>query len=333
MDNVILQVKDLHVSFKTYHGILKVLNGVNIEIHRGERVALVGESGGGKTTTLKAIMGILASNALIESGEIIVNGETTLSKGVKGFKYKLPRKTSMIFQDPAAALNPVFTIGQQIEYILKYSSDNTERYERKERALEALKLARLPDVERIYNSYPFQLSGGMRQRACIAMALAKKSDLLLADEPTTNLDVTIQDQVLRLIKNLSIEKGESLILVTHSLGVARMVCDKTFIMYGGEIVESGDTKTILEHPKHPYTKKLLECIPKLTAEGMGEGIPGGMVNYLSPPNGCRFYPRCENRMEICKENKPTMYKINDQQSVACHLYDSVYAKRCDSDEE
>lgn len=234
-----------------------------------------------------------------------------------------PKGVSMVFQDPIAALNPVFTVGQQLSDVIKYSRGQTKQLSKqsvRDAAIEVLKLSALPDPERILTNYPFQLSGGMRQRVCIAMALSTAGDLLIADEPTTNLDVTIQDQVLRLIRNLVEEQGMSLALVTHSLGVARQMTDRIYIMYAGTMVEVAPTEGLFDKPFHPYTKGLLGSVPKLTGEGIGLGIPGRIPDYLKPPAGCRFYPRCEEALPECKDNKPELYDVGGGHRVACFLY-------------
>jgi len=316
MENL-LEIKDLHVSFKTYDGILKVLNGINLNVGVGEKVSVVGETGCGKTTTLKSVMRLLARNAIVDDGEIYFKGENLLTISNKKLNQVRNYGIGMIFQDPTAALNPVFTLGEQLEEILKA---NGIKKNRKKDGIDALKLARLPDAERMYESYPFQLSGGMRQRACIAMALSTKKELLFADEPTTNLDVTIQDQVLRLINKLYEERQMSLVLITHSLGVAREVADRVYVMYAGSIIESGKTREIFDNPKHPYTIGLIKSLPKLTGEEMAKGIPGRIPNYLHPPAGCRFYPRCQHSKSICKEKKPEMIEVDDNHYVSCFRY-------------
>lgn len=313
----ILEIKDLYVDFKVYDGILKVLNGVNLSVGVGEKVGIVGETGCGKTTTLKSIMRILARNSIIRQGQIFYKGEDILKVSSKKLNQIRSRGIGMIFQDPTAALNPVFTLGQQLDDILKAAGIKSDR---KKIAVEALQSARLPDADRMYDSYPFQLSGGMRQRACIAMALSTQRELLFADEPTTNLDVTIQDQVLRLVNNLCGEREMSLILITHSLGVAREITDRVYVMYAGSIIESGKPDEIFEDPKHPYTEGLIKSLPKLTGEKMAQGIPGRIPDYLNPPAGCRFHPRCPYFKDICHEKKPEMIKVEEGHSVACFRY-------------
>lgn len=324
MDNNLLEIKDLYINFKVYNGIMKVIDGVSIEIKSGEKVGLVGESGCGKTTTVKSILNIFDKQAIVPKGEIIFDNKNVLNMNQKELQLLRGKNVSMIFQDPTASLNPVFTIGQQMYDVIKYSGvvDKKDKVAIKNVAIKALKDCSMPDPERILQNYPFQLSGGMRQRVCIAMALATESRLLIADEPTTNLDVTIQDQVLKLIRTLVSEKGSSLILITHSLGVARMMTDRIYVMYAGNIVEEALTSEIFENPLHPYTIGLLESIPKLTGEGMMEGIYGRLPDYLEPPNGCRFYPRCKVSTDICKTNKPLLSTVSDNHRVACHKYNN-----------
>lgn len=321
-NNNLLEIKDLYVHFKVYGGIMQVINGVDIEIKAGEKVGLVGESGCGKTTTVKSILKIFDKQATIPHGEINFDGKNVLKMNDKELHTLRGKDLSMIFQDPTASLNPVFTIGEQMYDVIKYSGvvRKNDKKRIKEIAIKALKDCSMPDPIRILQNYPFQLSGGMRQRVCIAMALATESRLLIADEPTTNLDVTIQDQVLKLIHRLVIEKGSSLILITHSLGVARETTDKIYVMYAGDIVEKSLTDEIFENPLHPYTVGLLESIPKLTGEGMMSGIDGRLPNYLNPPKGCRFYPRCKFGTEECRDNKPPFYNITNEHKVACFKY-------------
>jgi len=322
MDDKLVVIKDLHVWFRVFGGYLKVLNGVNFTVRAGEKVAIVGETGCGKTTTVKSILRILAPQAKVVRGEIFFKGEDVLKMRPPRLQHLRGSGASMIFQDPTAALNPVFTLGDQISEIIRYSGSRPEGSgaEIRQLAIKALREAMLPDPERMLDNYPFQLSGGMRQRACIAMALATPRELLIADEPTTNLDVTIQDQVLRLVKTLVVQRGMSLILITHSLGVARETSDRVYIMYAGSMVEAAPTGEIFERPLHPYTQGLLSCIPKLTGEGVAEGIPGRIPDYLNPPPGCRFEPRCPHATERCRRSKPEFARVGDGHEVACFLY-------------
>ncbi|MGE5577161.1 MAG: ABC transporter ATP-binding protein [Syntrophothermus sp.] len=318
----IVQIKDLHVGFKVFGGLLKVLNGVNMVVGRGEKIGIVGETGCGKTTTVKSILRILPGEARIFRGEVLFQGKNVYKMHPHELQKLRGQGASMIFQDPTAALNPVFTLGEQISEIIRHSGTQPEGKKEAIRtlAVKAFREATLPDAERMMVTYPFQLSGGMRQRACIAMALATPRDLMIADEPTTNLDVTIQDQVLRLVKNLVDQRGMSLVLITHSLGVARETTDRIYIMYAGNMVEVARTAEIFERPLHPYTTGLLSCIPKLTGGGVAEGIPGRIPDYINPPAGCRFEPRCPKAMERCKKEKPEFVEAGEDHQVACFLY-------------
>jgi peptide/nickel transport system ATP-binding protein len=323
MAETLLDIRDLHVWYKVYGGMLKVLNGVNFSVGFGERVGLVGETGCGKTTTMKAVLRILPRPARIPKGEILVHGRNVLSMNSQELAELRGRGLSMIFQDPTAALNPVFTIGQQLYEVIRYSAGAPADKVKDKRAvaLRALQEARLPDAERMLASYPVQLSGGMRQRSCIAFAIATARDLLIADEPTTNLDVTIQDQVLRLIKELVQQKGTSLILITHSLGLAREVTDRVYVMYAGNMIEMAPTHELFANPLHPYTKGLLASVPRLTGGGFAEGIPGRIPDYRNPPAGCRFHPRCPHVFAPCRQAMPAYFAAGNAHLVACYLYE------------
>lgn len=319
----LLDIKGLKLNYKVYNGISRVINKIDLHLYPGERIGLVGESGCGKTTTVKSIMGILPSQAIFESGEILFESENILTMSSKKLNLLRRKKLSMIFQDPTSSLNPVFTIGKQVGDVIRYSGmvNKNSKKEIIERSIKALSDCSMPDPERILKNYPFQLSGGMRQRVCIAMALATSSQLMIADEPTTNLDVTIQDQVLKLIHNLVEKNNTSLILITHSLGVAREMTDRIYIMYAGNIVETAPTKSIFTKPCHPYTQGLMASIPKLTGQGIMPGIAGSLPSYLSPPRGCRFQSRCPRATDICEEAFPEMVKVGDDHFAACYHAD------------
>ncbi|MGC8860861.1 MAG: ABC transporter ATP-binding protein [Thermoplasmata archaeon] len=317
----ILEVKDLAVSYKVYEGILKVLRNVSFYVLKGEKIGIIGESGCGKTTSMKSIMRILPTNALLEGGEIYYKGKNILKISKKEMTYLRRHSISMIFQDPSTALNPVFKIGPQIYDIVKYSSDRRlTKSEIHELAISYLKQAALPEPERILDSYPFQLSGGMKQRVNIAMSLASANDLLIADEPGTSLDVTIEDQIMRLLKSIVEEKHLSIILISHALGTVRGFVDRIYVMYAGTIVEYGPTKSIFSNPLHPYTRLLIESVPKLMGKKIPEGIPGVVPSYLNPPLGCRFSTRCPFKMDICEREMPQVYEAEDGHFVACHLF-------------
>jgi peptide/nickel transport system ATP-binding protein len=321
----LLEIKDLSVHFKIYGGILKVLDGVNFRVNTGEKVGLVGETGCGKTTTMKAILRILPMPpAQIPGGEIFFKGQDVLKMRPDQLRKVRGKGISMIFQDPTAALNPVFTIGQQLDPIIRHATStnrNLSRREIRQKAILPLKEVALADPERLLNSYPIQLSGGMRQRVCIGMALATDPELLIADEPGTSLDVTIQDQVLRLLHNLVEKKDTSVILITHTLGVVRETTDRVYVMYAGNMVEVAPTRKLFANPLHPYTQGLMEAVPKLTGGGIATGIPGRIPSYLNPPAGCRFHTRCPHIMDICQRQKPPYFKADGDHEVACFLYD------------
>ncbi len=319
----VVDVKDLHISFRTFKGYPHVLNGVNVHVNKKERISIVGETGCGKTTTVNAIAQILARQARIDKGEIYFKGKDVLTMPQKELKRLRAENVSIIFQDPIASLNPVFTIGQQLKEVIRYSGIEGagDKKVQEEKAIRALKETSLPDPERIMDSYPFQLSGGMRQRICIAMSLATPRDLVMADEPTTNLDVTIQDQVLKTLRQRVEEKESALILITHSLGVAREMADRIYVMYAGNMVETASSKEIFKECLHPYTKGLMSCIPKLAGGGIAEGIPGHIPNYLDPPKGCRFAPRCPYASSRCNEAQPPMFEAAPEHYVACYLYE------------
>lgn len=317
-----MEIKDLHVGYKTYRGTSKVLNGAHLTVKTGEKVGIIGESGCGKTTTMKTILRILPTNAVIHGGEAYLKDKNILRMGKNELNELRKKHVAMIFQDPTAALNPVFNIKTQLIDVIKSSGahegEKTEEF--KARCIKLLKEVALPDPERVLGSYPFQLSGGMKQRVCIAMALATPRYLLIADEPTTNLDVTIQDQVLRLIKDITEKRKLSVILISQALGSVKGFVDEVYVMYAGNTVEVAETKELFSNPLHPYTKGLLESTPKLTGGGFSEGIKGRVPDYINPPSGCRFHPRCNYILNRCKKEKPPFIDFNGNHGVACWLY-------------
>ncbi len=314
----ILEIRDLHTWFRTYQGTAKVLDGVNLTVRRGERLGLVGETGCGKTTTLKAVMGILPREASVPRGTILFEGKDILKMNARDLARFRRYGASMIFQDPTAALNPVFTLGQFLADVI--GTRTASREEIAARSEAALRDVRLPDPPRMLKTYPFELSGGMRQRACIGIAISGERKLLLADEPGTSLDVTIQDQVLRLITQLVDEKGLSVLLVSHSMGVVRETTDRVCVMYAGTIVEEATSDRLFANPCHPYTVALLRCVPKLSGTGISRGIPGTMPSYLNPPPGCRFAPRCQEALPACATEKPELREVEPGHRVACLLH-------------
>ena len=321
MSKWLLEIKNLHVYFKVYAGTLRVLNGVDLTVGKGEKVGLIGEAGCGKTTMMKAILRILAENATVPHGEILLNGKDILELGRRELQTVRRRNLSMVFQDPTAALNPVYKIDKQLSDVIKYSrmakGMKPSKEDIKNDAIEVLRQVALPDPERILNSFPFQLSGGMRQRVCIAMALVCTNDLLIADEPGTSLDVTIEDQILRLLAKLVEEKDISVILISQALGAVKSLVDRVYVMYAGTIVEVAQTEELFSNPIHPYTRGLLNAIPKITGGGIPEGISGNILSYLNPPAGCRFLPRCSSAESSCSDSRPELLEVEKDHKVAC----------------
>ena len=322
MTERLLDIKDLHVWYRTYGGYAMVLDGVDMYVSRGEKVGLVGEAGCGKTTTMRSVLRILPEGqARIPRGEILYQGADILQMKPPELQRMRTKGLSMIFQEPSAALNPVFTVGTQMSDVIKYSGikkdDGTNKNKIREMAVQAIKEVYIPDPERILRCYPHQLSGGMKQRICIAMAIVTARELLIADEPGTSLDVTIQDQVHRLLRNLVDKKGMSLIMITHSLGVARELTDRIYVMYAGTIVEAARTTDLFKRPLHPYTLGLLASVPKLTGGGVTEGVYGRIPDYLRPPEGCRFFPRCSRAGERCRHEKPLLREVGEDHFTAC----------------
>lgn len=324
MDNALLYVKNIKTWYRTHKGYAKVLDGVEIYVKRAEKVGLVGESGCGKTTTMKTILKVLDSKrAVVPEGEILFDGKNILKMKYNEIQQLRRTKIAMISQEPMAALNPVFTIEAQLLDVIKYSAAFNGGFNKKEAreiAINVIKNVMISDPERILKSYPHQLSGGMRQRICIAMALVSPRELLIADEPGTALDVTIQDQIHRLLRALVEERQMSLIMITHSLGVARELVDRIYVMYAGNIVENAITKELFNNPLHPYTQGLMECVPRLSGGGISTGIYGYVPDYTNPIKGCRFYPRCSYAKDICRNEKPKMVEVNNNHMVACFKY-------------
>lgn len=316
----ILEIKNLKLWFKVYQGYSKVLDGVNLTVHKGEKVGIVGEAGCGKTTTVKSILGIVPEGQyVIPEGEILYKGNDVLKMSNKELGHVRSSEISMIYQEPAAALNPVFTIGQQMMEVVKNSAQGKgkKKAEQKEMVLSAIRDVFIPDPERIFDYYPVQLSGGMKQRICIAMAIMTQRDMMIADEPGTALDVTIQDQVHKTLNRLVEERDMSLIMITHSLGVARELTDSINVMYAGTVVESAPTAEVFRNTLHPYTIGLMEAVPKLAGGGIQAGIYGSIPDYLYPPKGCRFAPRCPRATDACRAEKPQLIDVGNGHKVAC----------------
>lgn len=325
----LLEIQNLSIHFHTYEGRARVINGIELVIGKGESVALVGETGCGKSITAKAILGLLPPNAEVVSGRILFQGQDLLRLNEEELRRIRGRHIAMIFQDPSTALNPVFTVGEQLMDVL-ISRDTwgpgrgkggivRRRTALRQRCLEMLQLVRIPDPEATMARYPHELSGGMRQRVLIALALLQGPELVIADEIGTALDVSIQDQILQELKELVRTQGTSVLYITHNLGVARMVSDRVYVMYAGEVVEVAPTYTLFQRQLHPYAQGLLAAVPRLTGT-IGEGIEGRIPDYVAPPPACRFEPRCPYRMTICSEVRPPLVEVEAGRWVACHLY-------------
>lgn len=324
MTAAILEVDALDLDIRRDGATARVLRGVGLRVAAGERVGLVGESGCGKSVLLRTIMGILPMPpGRVTGGTIRFDGRDLLAMPPKERQALKGRDMAMVFQDPMSALNPVFTLGQQMDDILKWGDRHAghprPRAARRAHILDTLALCRLPDPARLWRAYPGTLSGGMRQRVLIAMALLNQPRMLLADEPGTALDVTTQDDILRLLDDLVSRQKLALLLVTHNLGVIRGVADTVYVMYAGAVVEHGPTAAIFADPRHPYTRALLACVPKLTGGVMARGIDGTLPDYANPPPGCRFAPRCPQRLAACDAPPPDV-AVDGGHAVSCWLY-------------
>lgn len=328
----LLEVNDLHVSFNTYAGEVKAVRGIHFSIEKGESVAIVGESGCGKSVTADSILGLLPTPpGKIKNGQVLFQGEDLFQKTEKQLEHIRGREIGAVFQDPLTSLNPTMKVGAQIvEVLLK--QDNLAKKDMKDKAIDLLKQVGIPMPEKRFHQYPHQFSGGMRQRVMIAIALACSPKLLIADEPTTALDVTVQAQIMELINDLQVEYDTAMMLITHDLGVVAETCDKVIVMYAGEIVETGNVKDIFNHPKHPYTQALLRSIPRLDDDKELESIPGTPPDLLHPPQGCPFVSRCPLAMEVCKNRHPDLISETESQSVRCWLR-HPYAKEMLSERE
>ena len=326
-DAPLLSIRDFTLEFDTFDGVYKAIDGVNIDLAKGESLGIVGETGCGKSVTAKSILGLVPTPpARVRAGEILFQGEDLLRVDKARMRAIRGIEIAMIFQDPATYLNPVFKIGTQLVDVIMAHQRHRPRAERISRraahaqAIEILEKVRLPNAARQMHNYPHQLSGGMRQRVLIAMALSGEPRILIADEPTTALDVTIQAQILDLIAELVDNLGLSVILISHDLGVVATVCDRVVVMYAGQVVEDSSVKSLFEEPAHPYTQGLLAAVPHPGRPAdVLTGIPGSLPNLLEPPLGCRFQARCDRAMTTCRRMAPLIH-LTDSQRVACWLY-------------
>ncbi len=317
----LLEIKDLSISFRTYLGKVHAVRNVSFSIEKGETIALVGESGCGKSVTAQAVMGLIpVPPGEIEQGTILFEGRNILNSSQKEWERIRGKEMGMIFQDPMTSLNPTMRIGKQImEGLLKHHA--LSHHDAKERAIAMLKWVGIADPEKRTNQFPHQFSGGMRQRVVIAIALACNPKLLIADEPTTALDVTIQAQILELMKEIQGKMETSIILITHDLGIVAGMCDRVLVMYSGEIIESGTVEQIYQRPRHPYTIGLSVPSPASICLKGKELVPihGTPPNLMAPPQGCSFCPRCPFAMRICKNNRPTLEYVEPHHQAACWL--------------
>lgn len=315
MKKKILEVKNLSIDFNTHNGVVSAVRNVSFDLFKGETLAIVGESGSGKSVTTKAILKILAKNAMLSSGEIIYDQEDLLKKtenemtGIRG------NRIALIFQDPLSALNPIMKIGKQIREAVRLSGNYTKA-EQYQRVIELMDLVGIPEPEKRYHQYPFQFSGGMRQRIVIAIALACDPEMLICDEPTTALDVTIQARIISLIKRIKEERGLSVIFITHDLGVVANIADRIHVMYAGKIVEYGTSNEIFYEPEHPYTWSLLASMPDLDTKDELFAIPGTPPNMLFPPKGDAFAPRSQYAMAIDYDQEPPFFHLSETHAAA-----------------
>ena len=315
----LLQVKNLSTTFNVDAGEVRAVNGISFNLDHGKVLGIVGESGSGKSVTAYSIMRILVEPGKITGGEILFNGENIVNYSEKQMRQFRGKRVSIIFQDPMTSLNPTFTIGNQLrEAIMLHTGRN--RRQANERALEMLQLVGVNEPEKRLKQYPHELSGGMRQRVMIAMALACEPDILIADEPTTALDVTIQAQILELMKDLQKKLGMAIIMITHDLGVIADMCDEIIVMYAGRVCERGTVDEIFYNPRHEYTKGLLRSIPKLdTNHAKLEPIAGSPVDLTNMPKGCAFASRCDRCMKICLSELPEEVRVNDSHIASCWM--------------
>lgn len=325
MGEKLLEIKDLEVSFYTHVGEVKAIRGINFDVNPGETLGIVGESGSGKSVTMLSVMKLLQHPGKIKSGEILFKGENLVPLNNKKMRKIRGKEISIIFQDPMTSLNPVFTVGEQmIESIIEHQ--NTSKKEATEIAINMLEMVGIPSPEERFYNYPHEMSGGMRQRVMIAMALSCEPDLLIADEPTTALDVTIQAQILSIMKDLNKELNTAIIFITHDLGVVADLCDRVIVMYGGLIMEIGEVRDIFYNPKHPYTQGLLSAVPNLNLDRDKKlfTIPGNPPDLLTPPIGCPYAKRCQYAMKVCLKYEPPFFSEKEGHQVSCWKLDKDY---------
>ena len=316
---VVLSVKDLKVNFRAYGGLVQAVRGISFDLYRGETLAIVGESGSGKSVSIKAILGILANNAIIADGSIMYDGMDLTKVKEDTFHEIRGNRIGLIFQDPLSALNPIMKIGKQITETLKLNDPHMSKKDARKRAVELMESVGIPDAERRFDQYPFQFSGGMRQRIVIAIALARDPDVLICDEPTTALDVTVQAKILDLINEIKRERNLSVIFITHDMGVVANMADRINVMYAGKIVEKGTAEEVFFEPAHPYTRALLASMPDLETSEKLMSIPGVPPNMIYPPKGDAFAARNKYALDIDFEVEPPLFEITPTHSAATWL--------------
>ncbi len=333
MDNKLLEIKDLKISFNTYAGEIQAVRGINFHVDKGELLGIVGESGCGKSVTSSSILRILPTPpSEYKSGSILFEGTDLLKLSEKEMQKIRGKDISMVFQDSMSSLNPTMKVGKQIVEAIRYHN-NIGFAEAKKIAIDMIKQVGISNPEKRFEQYPHEFSGGMRQRAMIAMALVCNPKLLIADEPTTALDVTIQEQILTLMRGLVRELNTSVILITHDLAVIAETCDRVVVMYAGQIIESASVQNIFKNPMHPYTEGLLSSVPSMTMEKSKELHPivGMPPDLVAPPKGCGFYPRCEKALKVCKDNEPYITKSIEEDGTEhickCWLYSKEYLEK------
>ncbi len=319
MEQALLDIKNLKTYFYTYNGIVKAVDGINLYVHREEVLGIVGETGCGKSVAVRSLLKLVPDPGRIVSGRVLLDGEDIMALKEKQLRAIRGGRIAMIFQNPLSSLNPVFTIGDQVCHIIRLHQGMHQQKAR-QRAVEMFTLVRLANPYQLLQKYPHQLSGGQLQRVMIAMALSCQPELLIADEPTTALDVTIQAQILTLMLGLKEKTRTAIMLITHDLGVVAEICDRVAIMYAGLIVEEAGVNDIFQHPLHPYTEGLMASIPGRGNRGEELAtIRGRVPNLISPPEGCRFHPRCPLAKEICHQTSPVLSERQGERKVSCHL--------------
>ena len=321
MQEAILSIRNLKTYFFTRRGVVRAVDGVSLDLFKSECLCLVGESGCGKTVTALSVLGLVDSPpGRIVSGEIYYNNLNLLECSSEQLRHIRGREIALIFQDAQSALNPVFTIGDQIAEQIKLHL-GVDGGEAREKAIDLLKEVGIPSPEKVSDRYPHQLSGGMRQRAMIAMGLSCNPKVLIADEPTTAVDVTIKAQIMDILRQLKETRHMSILFITHELSIVSEIGDRITVMYAGRVAEEAAVSELLESPRHPYTAGLINCLPSLTkSAGRLESIPGTVPSLIDPPDGCRFHPRCSKAMAICREEQPPPFTVGEGHTVFCHLY-------------